>query len=245
MVVFIEAEEGRFALDLSFAGYMGAMGFEWGSEHHHVSLASVQSLSIMLPTCKGEKILPIGSVEFLKKACEITGIELPKPLNIPDSLKNLLGRKVWVSTKSDLEYPCFVKPLVEVKSFTGFVAKSEEDFARYPELSSWNGMLFCSEILPEIISEWRCYVMQGRVFNCSCYKGDPLAFPDKNKILLLIEAYKDAPAGYSLDVAVTGDGTRLIECNDAWSLGYYGGDCVDYFRMIKFRWQEILKSQSE
>lgn len=248
MVVLIEAQQGRMTLDVSFAGYMGASMLNWSRDTHEVSFASLEGLSIALRTqYKDKKILPIGSAEFVQKACEIHGIELPNPLNVPDRLGPYLGRKVWTCKRSEIEdkwYPFFVKPKDELKLFTGFVAKSEKDFDLYPELKEWDGMLWCSEVMPDIVSEWRCYIKEGKVFNCSCYAGESLAFPDKNEILALVSAYTDAPAGYSLDVAVTKAGTKLIECNDAWALGYYGGDFLEYFRMVKARWLEILTQQA-
>ena len=246
MVVIYEAEKGKPTLDVSFAGYMGASQLNWKSDTYEVVPASVAGLSICLQNeYKGEIVLPIGSVEFVRKAAELTGVELPAPLNIPTSLQSLVERNVWSCRRSELkDFPCFVKPLDEVKLFTGFVAKSRKDFELYPELNDWDGMLWCSEPMGVILSEWRCYVREGKVFNCSCYAGDPLCFPDRMTIEEgLIKRYHDAPAGYALDVAVTHMGTELIECNDAWALGYYGGDCEDYFKMVKARWLEILKGK--
>ena len=249
MLVFIETELGKVTLDVSFAGYVGAKQLNWGGATYEVKEVSLAGLSIALANYRQAShiVLPIGSTEFVRKAAELMKIELPAPLNVPDSLKKLVGRKTWSCKKSELTdsmYPVFVKPMYEVKLFTGFVAKSQKDFDLYPELADWDGELWCSEVMDEIISEWRCYILKGKVFNCSCYSGDALAFPDKNEIQYLVSAYKDAPVGYSLDVAVTKAGTKLIECNDAWALGYYGGEFVDYFKMVKERWLEIRKQGS-
>ncbi len=243
MIALIEADCGKINLDVSFAGYMGAGQIAWYNKGCDIKFASKEGLPIAL--CREEfrddLIIPFGSVEFIKKFCEIRMLHLPKPLNVPESLSGKLGRKIWTCKKSELkQFPVFCKPLDELKLFTGFVAKSERDFELYPELNGWDGMLFCSEPLGKIFSEWRCYVLQGEVFNCSCYAGDSLVFPDKNEIQYLVSAYKDAPAGYSLDVAVTNSGTKLVECNDAWALGYYGGDYTDYFGMVKARWLQII-----
>jgi hypothetical protein len=53
--------------------------------------------------------------------------------------------------------------------------------------------------------------------------------------------YHDCPVGYSLDVMVTKDDTLLVEINDGWSLGNYGCDAFDYFKLLKSRWLEILR----
>ncbi len=246
MIVLIESVQGKITLDVSFAGWMGASQSNWKSQTYDIRFTSKEGLSVILPQVSGELVLPIGSVEFVKKACEILDIELPKPLNIPTSLESGLGRRIWSCKRSEINsiwYPFFVKPEVELKLFTGFVANSEADFELYPELNGWNGSLLCSEPLGYIESEWRCYILGGKVLNCSCYNGDALCFPDRNKIEDLIAGYKDAPTGYALDVAVTGDGTQLIECNDAWALGYYGGEFEQYFKMVRTRWMEILRAQ--
>ena len=262
MLVLIEATLGELVLDVSFAGYMGAVNLNEQSKRgenrcfrtgvgyvlpYDVKKVSLQGLFVALNS-EDKIVLPIGSVEFVQKVALLTDIQLPAPLNVPDSLKPYIGRKTWEVKRFELDtFPCFVKPLDELKKFTGFVAKSPDDFSKlYSDKieSDWNGMLFCSEpIVGEILSEWRCYVHDGKVKNCSNYLGDPLKFPDKNEIEYLISNYKDAPVGYSLDVAVTEKGTKLIECNDAWALGYYGGDFVNYFRIVKERWLEILRKQ--
>ena len=241
VIVFIEAEQGRITSDISFAAFVGA---SVQNENYEIKITSIQGLSIelALQKYKQETVLPVGSVDFVKKAAEILGVNLPGPLNIPPVLIPYLGRNVWAQRKSEVEkFPCFVKPLDDVKRFTGFVVKSKVDFDAYPELKDWDGMLFCSDLIIGIAAEWRCYVLNGSVTNCSCYRGDSLAFPDRNTILGLIEKNENAPVAYSLDVAVTTQGTVLIECNDAWALGYYGGEFEDYFRMVKDRWLEILE----
>ena len=246
MIVLIESEQGKITQDVSFAGYMGASALNWKSQTYDVRLMSQNGIPISLPEIKDELIVPIGSVQFIKKVCDVTGVKLPEPLNIPDSLLSLTNRKVWSCKRSEIgdRFPLFVKPKSELKLFTGFVAESERDFYLYPELAKWDGDLMCSEIMDSILSEWRCYVIEGKVYNCSCYSGDSLVFPDRMIIEQgLIARYQDAPAGYALDVAVTASGTELIECNDAWSLGYYGGEFTDYFKMVKLRWLQILKTQ--
>ena len=67
---------------------------------------------------------------------------------------------------------------------------------------------------------------------------------NKYKIELLLNAYFDAPSGYSLDVCVSGDGTKLIEINDGWAIGNFGCDSQDYFKILKTRWFEILKQNN-
>jgi len=252
ILVLIESDAGEIVSDFAFCGWLGASKENWLNEDsYRIEKASLESISIKILYARGSKnylgeslyCLPIGSLEFVKKTAEILGFEMPKPINIPESLKLYCGRKVWESNIEHLSYPCFVKPADEAKLFTGFVAKSSKDFVLYPELIGFNGNIMCSEPIENILSEWRCFVLKGKVLNCSNYSGNPLIFPDKRKIDFLIEKFYDAPSGYSLDVCVTDKETQLIEVNDGWALGNYGCDPQDYFKLIKTRWFEILKNK--
>lgn len=250
--VLIESDGGTINLENSFAGYSGAMRHEWlHPDNYKIKITTLNGLSVVIRLIEGDAhILPIGSVEFMKKAAEILEVSLPKPLNIPDSLLNYCDRKVWNCNIKNVNFPCFIKPLEEAKLFTGFVAKNENSLSLYyKELSDFKGMVQCSEIIDNIVSEWRCFILNGKVLNCSNYSGDPLIFPNSNKIKFLLEKYKDAPSGYSLDVAVVDNNgkneTILMEVNDGFALGNYGCDPEDYFKILKARWFQILKNNNE
>jgi len=241
MLVLIETYDGEIVSDYAFSGFLGAMQAKWSNSDFEVKKTTVGGLSIIIPMNRDKVILPIGSIEFMKKSAEILGFEMPNPINTPESLRIWSKRKVWVSTIDKLYYPVFVKPLTDVKLFTGFVVKRRSDFDLYPELRGFNGELLCSEVISGILSEWRCYVLDGKIINCSNYSGDPLQFPDRSKIEFLLSKYYDSPIGYSLDVMVTKDDTLLVEINDGWALGNYGCDAFGYFKLLKERWIEILK----
>jgi hypothetical protein len=242
LLVLIEADSGKIVSDISFCAWLGASKNKWMDEDgYDIKLVSIESLSIVINTNCDKKILPIGSIEFMKRAAKIFYFEMPKPINVPESLKLISGRKTWVSSRQDLKLPCFIKPQDDLKLFTGFVAKKSSDFDLYPELKNFNGDFFCSEIIEDIQSEWRCFILDGKILNCSNYSGDPLVFPDRHRIKMFIDSYYDAPSGYSLDVCVAGDGTKLIEINDGWSIGNFGCDPQDYFKLLKTRWFEIFR----
>jgi hypothetical protein len=246
--VLIESDGGVVNLENSFAGYSGAMRHEWlHPDNYKIKITTLNGLSVVIRLINDSYILPIGSVEFMKKSAEILGIELPKPLNIPSELFDFCDRKVWNCNIKEVNYPCFIKPLEEAKLFTGFVAKNENSLSLYyKELAGFDGMVQCSEVLDNIVSEWRCFILNGKILNCSNYSGDPLIFPDSKKINFLIEKYKKAPSGYALDVAVLDNNeTVLMEVNDGFALGNYGCDPEDYFKILKTRWFEIVKSSIE
>lgn len=242
MKALIEVSFGQLVLDVSFAGYNGSTRCYWNNSDKDDGCIFSSLAGLSFKGIKpGDKYIPFGSIEFVQKVAELLDISLPAPLNIPEELAPYIKRKVWESAKSELnKFPVFVKPKYQIKVFTGFVATSKDSFLLYPELKEWDGILFCSDPMPEILSEWRCYILKGEVLSCCCYSGDPLAFPEVSEIKSLISKYTSAPVGYSMDVAVTAAGTRLVECNDAWALGYYGGDTMDYFRLVRDRWLEIV-----
>jgi hypothetical protein len=102
-------------------------------------------------------------------------------------------------------------------------------------------------------------VLNGKVFACVNYSGDPLRFPYKHTIEELIDVFtQPLVVAYSLDVAVintsipsslnidignNGHFTRVIEVNDAYALGYYGGDVELYTKMLDLRWKEITATK--
>ena len=203
---------------------------------------------------KYEDYTPIGTVEFVKAFAEKIGVKLPDPIHATELLR-LEGRKYATVRKKDLPlprktYPVFVKPFKELKKFTGFVAKSEKDFELYPDVDWSNTSLFLTDVLENIVSEWRCYVLNGKVFACVNYSGDPLSFPSASRIERMRIVY-GSTSSYSLDVAVCRlskdvadyKKTSFIEINDAYALGYYGGDVELYTKMLDLRWKQIIKNQ--
>ena len=254
LLILIESLDGRqIVTENAFCGWLGATKEEWLYEQDfEVKLTTINGLSVYINVNKHRNILPIGSIEFMNRAASIMEIELPKPINIPNSLKDIIERKTWVCKRKDISFPCFIKPNTDTKLFTGFVATSDSKLDMYPELLGFDGDFLCSEIMSgDIQSEWRCFIVNKKVINCSCYSGNSLVFPDTRIINNLIEAYIDAPSGYALDVAVTMNDfawkyykTQLVEINDGWALGNYGCDPQDYFKLLRTRWFEIIKQDA-
>ena len=228
--------------------------FKWKGDKVEVQYSSLFGIRMMN---KNEMVFftPIGTVEFVKAFAEKVGVKLPDPIHATELLK-LEGREYWKDYRKELigktpgMYPVFVKPLKELKKFTGFVAKSDKDFDLYPEIDWSTTKLFCTQVLENIVSEWRCYVLNGKVFACVNYSGEPLEFPSRGHIQNMLFNYNPLVA-FSLDVAVcvTSTGavnarkTSFIEINDAFALGYYGGDVELYTKMLDLRWKEIIKTQ--
>ena len=226
--------------------------FKWKGNKVEVQYSSLFGIRMMN---KNEMVFftPIGTVEFVKAFAEKIGVKLPDPIHATELLQ-LEGRLYATVESKELihkaTYPFFVKPLRELKKFTGFVARSEKDFELYPDVDWSNTSLFLTDVLENIVSEWRCYVLNGKVFACVNYSGDPLSFPSASRIERMRIVY-GSTSSYSLDVAVCRlskdvadyKKTSFIEINDAYALGYYGGDVELYTKMLVARWAEITKTQ--
>ena len=88
------------------------------------------------------------------------------------------------------------------------------------------------------ISEYRYFVMEGKIVDCRRYAGDFKHSPALTIVEKAIETYRNAPIAYSIDFGVTDDGrTLLVECNDAYSLGPYGCDSLELTKMFILRWK--------
>jgi hypothetical protein len=238
MRVFVECLSGEIISDYCFKGWLGAKNAE-----HDVKLMSLASVSVLPNRESLKDVLPIGSVEYMTWFFTyVHEIPIPKPLHVQDYMST--GR--WwseVSTRKYVKYPCFVKPLNDIKKFTGFVAKSEKDFELYPELEDWDGPYMTSEVLYGIESEWRCFVHKKKIVNISNYKGDSTKMPDRRTLdsLIILAETKDLPTAYTIDVArLNTDECALVELNDMWAIGPYGCKEDDYFAMLKDRWNQII-----
>lgn len=92
----------------------------------------------------------------------------------------------------------------------------------------------------EFQSEWRVFVHRGEVKGVSHYSGDPLLFPNADRITEMITAWDSKPpVAYALDVGLCKGETLLVEVNDAFALGSYGLNGKNYVDMVENRWLEL------
>ena len=182
-------------------------------------------------------IVPVGSVEFVKKYCLLNDITLPDNISYPSELKHFLRRDVWSGTYCEVKPDQFCKPK-NTKSFTGGVRRNIEEVVN-PEEPVWISNAV------SISSEWRFYIFNKKIVGYSRYdSGDSEEQPNIKLVEENISVYLSQPIGYSIDVGIVNGITTLIEVNDGWSLGYYRwgnmkGD--DYIKLITERWKEIVK----
>ncbi len=191
--------------------------------------------------------LVVGGTVAVHMALRQIGVQVPPPLNLPRLLLEFAGRRVWEATlgavrrgfRSGQVAPLFVKPLADTKSFAGCVVAGEAELGRLGHLGDDLGVLAAEPVA--FVSEWRYFVHRGAVAGLAHYKGDWSVVPDSGTVRRAVAAYRPAPAAYSLDFGVSADGrTLLVEANDAFALGAYGLDAVEYARMLEDRWLELV-----
>lgn len=192
--------------------------------------------------------LVVSYIEDTKLFLAKLGIEIPKPLHIPESLDTpyYLGRKTRRMTMKefieDTTLPVFVKPDSTVKEFySGVITKMETK--EHMKNNNPDTIVLTSEVL-DFDSEWRGFVINHDLKAIHNYTGNFKIFPNTDFIEEAIHNYSNngAPLGYSIDVGVTTKNeTVLIECNDGWSLGSYGCNSTIYTRLLISRWRELMK----
>jgi len=203
--------------------------------------------------------LPVGSVEFMRKAMALAGIIEPANISYPEVLRGYLRREVKQRLAGQVLGHWFIKP-VTTKAFTGFVFDTlgnPEHLSGY-DRAQYNVFLSLPPDTPVWISEpvtwlseFRYYVINGEVRGDGRYDDAPDDMPAPDRSLVsemawLMACDNDPLAAFSLDVGVLDSGeTALIECNDAWALGYYKGSLShkDYILMLRMRWEQMIQTQ--
>lgn len=169
--------------------------------------------------CAEGQCCPVGSVEYVEsKEPGVPHI----PLNVPASLRGMAGREV----RSNLVSHYGMFPGVDFGDCNMLFAKSADRVKGWSGWSSeWHlmpdGLYQVSEEM-EVLSEWRCFVMDGKLLDVRRYSGDFSVFPYISEIRGMLEAWTDAPPACTLDVAVNDEGTFVMEAHDFYSCGLYG-----------------------
>jgi len=194
----------------------------------------------------------IGSVEACSKFFQLIGIDEPKYLGYPEELKQYYKRDMWYSKFQDVKhFPVFIKPRHEVKLFTGTVLNTQEnyDFVKtyYQEVKP-ETELYCSDIL-EFLSEYRCFVHDGKLKGIQWYAGDfklTLNCDHIARIEQIIQKFYSAPIAYTLDIGIIEYkpdiayyDIAIVEVNDMWAIGSYGFNAKDYVKMTIDRFNQI------
>lgn len=198
--------------------------------------------------------MPVGSVEFVGAAMALARIAQPRPDPYPLELAGWLHRQITITTAFSAlssRNPLFLKPADLVKAFDGFVLRPSEppdehggvQLAALRSLAPDTRVFVCQPV--EFLSEWRFYVLAGRILECGRYDpdgADDAPTPDERSVQAAITAYGRRGA-YALDMGVLTNGaTALVEVNDAWATGLYAGALTPaaYYTWLASRWVELV-----
>jgi|688.fasta_scaffold113424_3 hypothetical protein len=211
--------------------------------------------------------IPVGSVEFVRKAMEIAGFKEPMIDPYPITDEKYLHRKVQ---KIDLIGHCFfpffdgfVKP-TKLKQFTGFVydpkdysdeylnEQKESLYEAYRDSCKIHKSyeVWTSDVV-KFMGEWRYYIQNEKIIGYARYDDDDenpeeLQEPDKSLIKEYISKL-EIKHPYVLDFGILSTGeTALVEYNPPFAIGLYG-DALSpkqYLSFLEEGWEWILLQSS-
>ena len=243
--VYLHRQNNRFLSVNVQAAYQG-----FAKRGHPTKGFTSEQLPLITAQSKGEFIVA-GGINSLRNIIKMAGVKAPEIHNPHDHLPQYCNRNIYESTLGEVRQivdgkdhfqPFFIKPLVDDKTFTGFVLKNQMDLFSLRNLPG-NMKLMVSEVV-NFVSEYRCFVMHHHLIGSKNYTGSFKVLPDFDIVENAIKDYKDQKAAYSIDFGTTDKGeTLLIEINDAFGLSAYGLDPVPYSQMLEVRWEEIMRGE--
>jgi hypothetical protein len=164
---------------------------------------------------------------------------------------HLLNAGAVVSRIADIQprhTPFFIRPVLDTKTFTGKVVNSWEEFEEWLEKGepyspsfSVDTIVACSEV-KEIYTETRFFVVDGQIVGKSLYMRGNQKYPFFKEFPVdpsatefaqqMIDIWQPARA-FVIDVALTSEGYKIVECNCINSAGFYGIDVVNFVMAIE------------
>lgn len=171
-----------------------------------------------------KKVVVVGDIPFVQAYLKkIYNIQNMNPIEIPECLRTdeFLKRKYSIVEKDDIpkEGNYFVKDVNKLKSFT-YGCKD----IKFLERDKLEESLYQVSEFVDILSEYRVYIIDGKIECISNYNGDPCVLPDINLIKKANNIYtleKDYPKSYSIDIMCSKKGTHIIEIHPWCCLGLY------------------------
>ena len=176
--------------------------------------------------------IPLGTINFVTAYLNIfKNIEKMHPIEIPQCLRTeeFLKRKYQIIQGKNIPKSgvYFIKNVSTLKTFsyTGQLNAicNEVDALTGKRPIEDNDWYQLSEVI-NILSEYRVYFIEGKLYAIAYYDGIQTIFPDINLIIkanLIYSMQKDYPQSYTMDIAITPKGTVLLEIHPLFSCGIY------------------------
>lgn len=190
-----------------------------------------------------------GSVNTIQEALLKIDKKAPEPDYYPENLTSFLNRKVWKTTLSEAQKQLKEKPLFikshNWKEMTGIslLPFQSDSLNNYPK----DMIVWCSEPV-SFIAEWRLYVLNNKILACCRYdyseEEDLYLNMDVINEAIEINSLTKTQKAYVFDWGLTNKNeTILVENNDAWAIGAYGGiNYKDYTNLLISRWKELKQN---
>ena len=180
---------------------------------------------------KYQDAIAIGEIRFVEKVLKIFhNIEHENSIEIPPCLREERFLKRKYSIVPVWEIPrkgrYFIKDASQQKVFSYNGELSDfiyDEMFEDPSYSSDASLRFNYDHLyqvsesVQVLSEYRVYVLGGKVETISHFAGDPYQLPDIELIKEAVSIYnkqENAPRSYSVDLMVTPRGTAITEVHN-------------------------------
>ena len=193
-------------------------------------------------------VLPVGDVPFMKGCFQHSGRKIPENMSYPPCFMKYLKRDIGILRKQHLKHfldKMFIKP-EKTKLFTGFVydpdgnydEHDQEQFDVFSHLPD-STLIYISDVV-DIEQEFRFYIQDNKIIGYARY--DDKESDDRSDFSMIEEMLKDSTINhpYTIDLGFSSSGDPLlIECNDAWAIGYYNGSMsrLQYMNFLHERWK--------
>ncbi len=242
---FVQINEGGMPFNLNaYAAYDGFRERGVATDFFRPDDASWWAA---LPALEDDLVFAAG-IGVVLEILDVWGVPRPRSLDYPSSLEPFFGRRVWRTTLAEVrgaERPLFVKS-VAAKGVNGHVVRDFADLLRTSGAPD-DTPVYVSEPI-EFRTEWRVFVVNGEILDVRLYKGSRFMAPEEEPIRAMVRAFvssSEAPAAFGLDVGwVEGQGMRLVEVNEGFSLGIYGLAPTLAAQMLEARWAEFRAQRS-
>lgn len=182
--------------------------------------------------------IPVGDIPFVTAYLQkVHNIQRENPIEIPEYLQTpeFLKREYKITTwdKLPTRGRWFIKDVSELKKFGGIVNTEYENISEWFEKESFystslvldKSHLFQVSSVFGVLSEYRVYIIDGKIENVCNFNGDCTLPPDIaliKKAVGLINANEQWLKSYTLDVMVgKGGKTAITEIHNFTSVGLY------------------------
>ncbi len=148
-----------------------------------------------------------------------------------------------MSLRMGFSRPVFIKPLHQFKLFTGQIVRSAAELQELAHIGDQEPILISDVV--EWGSEFRVFVLRGKVIHIAHYEGDIWASPNRERLFQFISTYEKhgSPSAYTIDIGLLSTGqTALVEVNDGFSVAPYSMPHDLYAEFLATRYQEMVSS---